>query len=344
MTLFENLELIHNAEGREKQRAAVLANTRAKNQFGKFLRSASLSEFSAKLNLVSTDLGATIRDACVEEGCGDAYNEVAAAVVANLRSAAEPVSDGDSYWQEHQDLPKAGPEGRSDEASGGPFDPNAHGDWKGWSTPSLEVPSNEHPAEMQSIEDEPNLWTDTEIPGLIDKQKVDQEYNQEVGEGTSVFGPGNQAQPVTSATYPDTDYNDAGQGWSEPTKPDFNPMVPGSEQHVEGEDDREYGDGMHGDGMFEKFMEAVNGLMAHGMGQDEALGKVQDYLNKVRGINQPQETHLDSEDLQGMHQQGEEDPALDAERMSNANIQGISHTQARSNAGANNAGSKWRIA
>ncbi len=199
MNLFENLSLIE--QNRERGRAAVLADARAKNRFAHFVRSASRDEFTAKLDLIADDLDAMILTACKEEGATSDFEAVKAAVLSSLGRIAAP-EDGDSYWQETVDLPAAGPEGRSDEASGQKFDPNAHGDYRGYTTPSLEVPSNEHPAEMQDIEDGPDLWSqfDPKDLGLIDRQKVDTPSEEQVGEGTSVYPAGNQAQPVTSKT------------------------------------------------------------------------------------------------------------------------------------------------
>lgn len=325
--LFENLDLIAQEEGKERKRAAVLANTRARNSFSKFLASTTTAEFKAKLELISDDLSAIIKKACEEQGYSN-IPEIEAAVLANLKAAAD-VQDGDSYWQETVDLPAAGPEGRSDEASGGKFDEQAHGDYKGWQTPSLEVPSNEHPAEMQNIADGPDLWSnlDPENLGLVDRVDPESPIGEEqVGEATSVYPAGNQAQPVSSTKKSVIDFSE------NQLAPGANAVHPHNLAVPEGAP-----------------AEAEQRLVTElGMTPQEAKARINEFLserwNELTSV--PNDSHLDNEDLRGMHQQGEEDPetdappAEDAERLSH-DVQGTPKGKANQNAGGGS--SKWRV-
>lgn len=344
--LFEYLELQAQDEGREVRRATILANTRVRTRYQRFLTAATTgAEFDARFSTVEDDFYATIKEACAEERCPE-IERVASVVIDNLRSAADVV-DGDTYWQETQDLPAAGPKGVSDEASGQKFDPNAHGDYKGWTTPSLDVPSNVNPSEMQDIEDEADLYKDTEVPGLVKSVDADSPIGSgEAGDSTMTYPAGNQAAPVTSATYPDVPYA-APQKWSEPTQPDFDPNVPGSKPPMS-EDEIDYQPTAL-DGTPENALsDAYHALLGQGKSPEEALQHINAFIDKLHSekFNQQPDQHLDQEDLAGMHQQGEEDPDTDAppsdeeERLSNVDIQGVAKAKARQHAASD---SKWRV-
>ncbi len=337
--LFEYLEKQANEEGREVRRATILANTRARSRYQRFLAAATTgAEFDARLSQVADEMYATIKEACEEERCSD-VDRVASTIVANMRSAADVV-DGDTYWQETEDLPAASPKGLSDEASGQKFDPNAHGTYKGWETPSLEVPSNEHPAEMQNIEDGPDLYKDTEVPGLIKNVDPDSPIGSgEAGDSTMTYPNQGQAAPVTSKT--------AAPGMappSEPTSPDFNPNIPGPGTIPPSEDEQDYGPDLTPNAPFDALRQSYEALLDQGKSPDEAFQHINAFLDNLHSekLNTQPDAHLDQEDLAGMHQHGEEDPELDAppaDRLSH-DLQTVSTTEARGNSAP---GSKWRV-
>lgn len=335
MTLFENLELQHNEEGRELRHASVIATERVKTRFSAFLgRSDSGEEFDARLDLVKNGVKLAVDQACDDAGYyadrEGLYNRIVANIKQSVISIEEIIKDekknhddddngmdkepsdpamampvltlaantdtGDTYTQETVDLPKADQSGLDVDPTA-KLDPSSAGDEWSNSLPKIEVPSVRNPVEEQNVRDRADYRAPLEDSGVIETVDPGAGIQPEfnVAPNTETFPNTDQANPVTAGMGGPGMVTDPGNEGMTPDEANTTPYNPGDIFNMIEELGKHYGP--------DKAREMVN----------KALDS---YFDERQDNAMPREPQgLSGEDMSGMHMQGEEDPSVEEGRL-----------------------------
>jgi hypothetical protein len=189
--------------------------------------------------------------------------------------------DGDSYWKENVDL-------NSEKAGNGDPEPEPKMDTSEvpeGGLPPIEVPSERHPTEQQSVLDMPDYGMDVSEEGWNDSvtERIDPANgigDEQTGESGGVFPNRNQAQPVNANTKTafDPDY-DRPRGWNQ-----------GPEYSLQGNELQQTKPSAAS--------EAMRALTQLGVPQDKAMQLINQYMDESHS----QMTQENTEDPYGMSQ------------------------------------------
>lgn len=205
--MFEYLEVQAREENLPFKNSAAIAIDRAERRFGSFVESAKgEKEFRARVELVADEIIKIAREACEEYGYEDPQH-IAKLVLGQMQILAEAKPENGGEADERQKLPTMKADGYYTEPTVA-LNPNSAGDHiKNTNPPIPELT----PDNKQNPPEKAWPWDaalETEGEGL-DRTKVTDQKPEQVGPSTQTFPNKGQADPVTSKTAAEPNWNNS---------------------------------------------------------------------------------------------------------------------------------------
>lgn len=210
--MFEYLEAQAREENLPFKNAAAVAIDRSERRFGSFISGAQgAGEFNSRLALVESEVRKIADAVCEEYGYGDPEH-IAKLALGQLQLFAADAETGDNYQQDRQDLKTQSPEGYYTEPSP-KLNPGKAGDENSNALSPIDVGSVRNQLDNQTATEFNYPWNgDIGDPSPV-RDRVDAdtpmqpEFN--VGDKTMTFPNKGQADPVTSKTAAEPNWNNS---------------------------------------------------------------------------------------------------------------------------------------